>query len=205
MKHLIRFNESVKAEKYFIGHEGGRGEYYKTIKSYIERAWDLNEEDDNDVALGDYLDNAEINDRWILSPDSLRCVPKFTDDISEKKLEAVIEENLMYLIDAGFKIEVEHDENHNICDYDISISKKEVVFSWEEIKYDFITFIEILKKQYIISSIDFRIKGINSYKFRHGKSIEVSVGTILKEGGFDKILQEKFNNSPIHQIEIKVR
>lgn len=109
----------------------------------------------------------------------------------------------MYLIDAGFKIEVEHEENHNICDYDINISKKEV-FSWEEIKYDFITFIEILKKQYIISSIYFRIKGINSYKFRHGKSIEVSVSTILKEGGFDKILQ-KFNNNPIHQIEIKVR
>ncbi len=204
MKHLISFNESHKSEKYFIGHEGGRGEYYTTMRSYIERAWDLNEEDDNGVTLGEYLDSAEINDRWVLSPDSLRCVPKFTEGISEKKLEAVIEENLMYLIDAGFKIEVIHDENHSICDYNITISKKGVIFSWEEIKYDFIPFIEILKKQYIISSISFRVRG-NSPHFRHSKSLEVSVGTILKEGGLDKILQEKFQNGPIFQIEIEVR
>lgn len=75
MKHLIRFNESIKGEKYFIGHEGGRGEYYTITKSYIERAWDINEEDDNDVALGHYLDNAEINDRWVLRPDRFKmCI-----------------------------------------------------------------------------------------------------------------------------------
>ncbi len=193
MKYLIRFNESIENEKYFLGHEGGRGEYYTITKSNIEKGWDLNEEDDSDVVLGDYLDYAEIGDRWILRPDSLTCVSKFSENISEKKLKEFSEESLMYLIDSGFKIEVSFDDK---TDYSIVLSKNND-FNWEEIKYDFISFIELLNSKYIISTIYFSIfmQGIHS----------ISVGTILKEDGFDKILLKKFHSSKIKHITIIVR
>jgi hypothetical protein len=193
MKYLIRFNESIENEKYFLGHEGGRGEYYKITKSDIEKGWDIYEEDDNDVALGDFLDSAEIGDRWILRPDSLTCVSKFSENINEQKLKEFSEEALMYLIDSGFKVEVSFDDR---TDYSIILSKNND-FNWEDIKYDLIPFIELLNNKYTISTIYFSIfkQGIHS----------ISVGTILKEDGFDKILLNKFNNSKIKNITIIVR
>jgi hypothetical protein len=49
---------------FLIKDKSGRAEPFTTTESHIKRYWDLNETDDNDISLGDFLSEGECGDVW---------------------------------------------------------------------------------------------------------------------------------------------
>ncbi len=68
--------ESKTEEKYYLWTDkSGRGEKsVELTKTHIEDTWDLDEEDYNDVTLGDYLEDSYIGDVWETITEKLECI-----------------------------------------------------------------------------------------------------------------------------------
>jgi hypothetical protein len=49
---------------FLIKDKSGRAEPFTITESHIKRYWDLNETDDNDISLGDFLSEGECGDVW---------------------------------------------------------------------------------------------------------------------------------------------
>ena len=75
MKHLRRFNEEIKPEREFlVVDKTGRGAKAKLDKGDIEQTWDISEEDDNDLTLAEFLDEAEMGDTWETRTVKITCI-----------------------------------------------------------------------------------------------------------------------------------
>jgi hypothetical protein len=213
MKYLIRFNESVKEEKYFLSKlvdRNGRSEYWASTTSDIKRGQDRQDvtiESDDGQTLEDFIEDAKVGDIWIRNPDTIiTCIEKFTPGISSinsyneriTKIREFSQESLVYLLDIDFYLYIDSifhqkyspNSTDNI-EYSISLKKKKhTMFNWEEIKYDFIPFIELLNIKYIITEISFNHIG------NFGGKYAISVHDILNE---------KLTKDDISSIMIKIR
>jgi polyphosphate kinase 2 (PPK2 family) len=71
-------NEDVKnEEKYFLvtDKSGRSAKPYKLNRSYIEKTWDLGEEDwDGEQTLGHFLEDCYIADTWDTRTEKVQCV-----------------------------------------------------------------------------------------------------------------------------------
>lgn len=78
MNRLKLFEEfsPKKEEKYYLWTDKtGRGERpIELTKTHIENTWDLDEEDDFDQTLGDYLEDSYIGDVWETREEKLECI-----------------------------------------------------------------------------------------------------------------------------------
>jgi hypothetical protein len=110
-----------------------------------------NEIDKKGITLLDYIEDAEVGDRWILGTSNITRIQKFSSNISYANIKKISEEYLIYLTDVGFTLNIiepifRFTDNPS---YLIEISKGAGVlseFNWEDIKYDFIPFIEFISK-----------------------------------------------------------
>ena len=49
---------------FLIKDKSGRAEPFTTTESHIKRYWDLNETDDNEIVLGEFLTESKCGDKW---------------------------------------------------------------------------------------------------------------------------------------------
>lgn len=103
----------------------------------------------------------------------MRYLKTFESKIEEDSITKFCEDNLAYLIDAGFNIVVtENTDNKGELtnEYEIFIEKSSG-FKWDDLKYDFVPFLELLTMKYEIINTyidkDFQFvqKGYDSYYF----------------------------------------
>lgn len=75
LKLFEDFNKN-KVEKYFTWTDKtGRGELpIEITETHIRNTWDLDEEDDNDISLENYLDDCYIDDIWETRTEKLVCI-----------------------------------------------------------------------------------------------------------------------------------
>ena len=67
MKHIKKFNEDVELsneKEFMVKDKTGRGFVSTLDESDLLERWDLEEQDDYDVTLGEFIDEAEIGDEW---------------------------------------------------------------------------------------------------------------------------------------------
>lgn len=69
-------NENNISEKEFLVYDlsGRSTKPYRLDKEHIERTWDLDEEDDDEVILKDYLDDSEVGDEWETNSVKMVCL-----------------------------------------------------------------------------------------------------------------------------------
>ena len=82
----------------------------------------------------------------------MRYLKTFESKIEEDSITKFCEDNLAYLIDAGFNIVVtENTDNKGELtnEYEIFIEKSSG-FKWDDLKYDFVPFLELLTMKYEI-------------------------------------------------------
>jgi hypothetical protein len=87
----------------------------------------------------------------------LETLSVFTSKSKKSDLEKICKENLAYLIDEGYEISVNEIQTgihpFKSVHYSIAINNKDynkVLFKWDDIKYDFMAFFEILTNNYKI-------------------------------------------------------
>ena len=113
----------------------------------------------------------------------MRYLKTFESKIEEDSIRKFCEDNLAYLIDAGFEIDVTKNKDNKgelTNEYEIFIEKSSALhhlsadrgFKWDDLKYDFVPFLELLSMKYeIINGGDkvkdykFVKKGYDSYYF----------------------------------------
>jgi hypothetical protein len=208
MKYLIRFNESVKEEKYFLSEVDKDKDKYDCItESDLKDKWNLTEKSDKGITLLDYIEDAEIGDRWILNTINITRIRKFSPNMSYENIKKISEEYLIYLTDIGFTLDIlkpmfRFGSTNPI--YSIELYKENSEeFNWEEIKYDFIPFIEFISEKYIIDDISLYLgnpymsKMHISLPFSGGRS--VSVNDILDDKSSMRFIKD------IKSIKIRVR
>lgn len=113
--------------------------------------------------------------------------------IKASKLKKLCNDSLAYLIDDGFKVSFKREDNILV----ITIKhRKDKVFTWDEIKYDFISFIEILNKE-------FEIVKQSIYSIRGTLNVDVVLDTdysIYTRKGYS--IEEITNDKVEHKEEI---
>lgn len=108
----------------------------------------------------------------------MRYLKTFESKIEEDSIRKFCEDNLAYLIDAGFEIDVTENKDNKgepTNEYEIFIEKSSASdkgFKWADLKYDFIPFLELLSMKYEIinggnkvKDLKFVQKGYDSYYF----------------------------------------
>jgi hypothetical protein len=78
---------------------------------------------------------------------------KTFESILSKDIKKFCEDNLAYLVDIGFSIDISEDRHYDNA-YSIYITNKDNSFKWDDIKYDFIPFFELLNLKHHILRID---------------------------------------------------
>ncbi len=109
----------------------------------------------------------------------MRYLKRFNEKIViNKELEKFCEDNLAYLLDEGFYTYIEYSGN----EYSINLLRKKLPrrFIYDDIKYDFIPFIQLFNDKYEVSYVRF-------------ENYRPSVFNIspLREFTIDEILNEK--------------
>jgi hypothetical protein len=59
--------------------------------------WDISNESDKGITLLDYIEDAEVGDRWILGTSNITRIQKFSSNISYANIKKISEEYLIYL------------------------------------------------------------------------------------------------------------
>ena len=105
----------------------------------------------------------------------MRYLKTFESKVEEDSIRKFCEDNLAYLIDAGFEIDVTENKGELTNEYEIFIEKSSTSdrgFKWVDLKYDFVPFLELLSMNYEIINggnkfKDFKFvqKGYDSYYF----------------------------------------
>lgn len=87
------------------------------------------------------------------------------------------EDNLAYLLDTGFVVKT----NNNLTNIHISIKKRGKEFKWDDIKYDFIPFLELLHNKYKIQFGDY--SNFENIKFTNldWKGFYFSIEELIKD------------------------
>jgi len=86
----------------------------------------------------------------------MRYLKTFESKVEEDSIRKFCEDNLAYLIDAGFEIDVTENKDNKgelTNEYEIFIEKSSTSdkgFKWADLKYDFIPFLELLSMKYEI-------------------------------------------------------
>lgn len=104
-----------------------------------------------------------------------------------KKLSEFVDEHLAYLSDKGYKFEIDYNSNQT----GIYIYGKNIRFNYDSMKDDFIPFMQVLSKKYIISNIIFKEAETKIHKF---------VGNIAV--GLKEITDDSVNVSVVSNIII---
>jgi hypothetical protein len=68
--------------------------------------WDISNESDKGITLLDYIEDAEVGDRWILGTSNITRIQKFSSNISYANIKKISEEYLIYLTDVGFTLNI---------------------------------------------------------------------------------------------------
>ena len=80
MSNITKFNdfltEALEPNKTFLVYDlsGRSTKPYKLDLDHMNSTWDLNEEDDDEQILGDYLDICEIGDEWNTNSVKIICL-----------------------------------------------------------------------------------------------------------------------------------
>jgi hypothetical protein len=126
-------------------------------------------------------------------------------NLSKVNLNHFCQINLAYLIDDGFKIKIKKNNfsNENRLDIDIKkyINGKKVIFTYNEIKDDFIPFLYNLNNNYNICCINFwHNKDFTNYSFFNRRGYQQSDQTI------EDLIEDKISSTnPIREMTIEVK
>ena len=106
-----------------------------------------------------------------------------SERVTYLSLKSYFEDNLPYLVDDNFDFEVFDEDD----EYYVKISKDngDVTFDWQDIKYDFVPFLELFQKKYSVGTsinlnVGFRSKSVfikevinpdNDFYFKHIDSL----------------------------------
>lgn len=80
MNNIRKFNdfltEGLEPGKHFLVYDlsGRSAKPYKLDLDHMKSTWDLEEEDDDEQILGDFLDNSKIGDEWRTPSEKIICL-----------------------------------------------------------------------------------------------------------------------------------
>ena len=138
---------------------------------------------------------------------------KFNEsNLSKVNLNHFCQINLAYLIDDGFKIKIKKNNFSNENRLDIDIKKysngKKVIFTYDEIKDDFIPFLYYLNNNYNICCINFwHNKDCTNYSFFNRRGSFPSLfSSQQSEQTVEDLIEDKISSTnPIREITIEVK
>ncbi len=131
----------------------------------------------------------------------MRYLKTFESKTEEEDIRKFCEDNLAYLIDSGFRIDIVwQDMNY----YDIYLIKDKLndSFQWSDIKYDFIPFFEELNRKYEILPVSNRTGYVNAKDTGYVKfKTKRYTGQDLFCFSKDDILNDKIVNSYTKKLQ----
>lgn len=84
----------------------------------------------------------------------MRHLKRFNEGVNYKALHEFCDENLAFLIDKGFHIDILQSRYNSGTDITITKNKGDGFFEWEDVKYDFIPFILLLNETFDVDDIN---------------------------------------------------